>query len=40
MKNAPDVVCVVPELRTSAAALANLPGAPKKVDLRLEMHAQ
>ena len=40
VKNAPTSFVVRPKLRTIAAALAKLPGAPKKVDLRLEIHAQ
>ena len=40
VKNAPTSFVVRPQLRKIAAALAKLPGAPKKVDLRLEIHAQ
>lgn len=31
---------VRPQLRKIAAALAKLPGAPQKIDLRMEIHAQ
>ena len=40
VRNAPTSFVVRPKLRTIAAALAKLPGAPGKVDLRLEIHAQ
>ena len=40
VKTAPTSFVVRPQLRKIAAALAKLPGAPKKVDLRLEIHAQ
>ena len=38
VKNAPTSYVVRPKLRAIAAKLAALPGAPKKVDLRLEIH--
>ena len=38
VKNAPTAFLVRPKLRAIAAKLATLPGAPKKVDLRLEQH--
>ena len=31
---------VRPQLRAIAARLAQLPGAPRRIDLRLEIHAQ
>ena len=40
VRNAPTSFVIRPKLRTIAAALAKLPGAPGKVDLRLEIHAQ
>ena len=40
VKNAPTSFVVRPKLRAIAARLAQLPGAPKKIDLRLEIHAQ
>jgi len=39
VKNAPTSFAVRPKLRTIAAKLAQLPGAPKRIDLRLEIHA-
>lgn len=38
VRNAPTSYVVRPKLRAMAAKLAALPGAPKKVDLRLEIH--
>ena len=38
VKNAPTAFLVRPRLRAIAAKLATLPGAPKKIDLRLEQH--
>ena len=38
VKNAPTAFLVRPKLRAIAAKLATLPGAPKKIDLRLEQH--
>ncbi|MGN0834112.1 MAG: hypothetical protein ACI4RD_10775 [Kiritimatiellia bacterium] len=40
VKNAPTSFVVRPKLRAIAARLAQLPGAPEKIDLRLEIHAQ
>lgn len=40
VRNAPTSFVVRPKLRMIAAALAKLPGAPKKIDLRLEIHGQ
>ena len=40
VKNAPTAFLVRPKLRAIAAKLATLPGAPKKVDLRLEQHVR
>ena len=40
VRNAPTSYVVRPRLRKIAADLAKLPGAPKKVDLHLEIHAQ
>ena len=40
VRNAPTSFLVRPRLRAIAARLAQLPGAPKKVDLRLEIHSQ
>ena len=40
VRNAPTSYLVRPKLRAIAAQLAQLPGAPKKVDLRLEIHSQ
>ena len=39
-RNSPPTFVVRPKLRTIAARLARLPGAPVKVDLRLEIHSQ
>lgn len=38
VRNAPTSYVVRPKLRAIAAKLAALPGAPKKIDLRLEIH--
>ena len=38
VRNAPTSYVVRPKLRAMAAKLATLPGAPKKIDLRLEIH--
>ena len=38
VRNAPTSYAVRPRLREIAAKLAALPGAPKKIDLRLEIH--
>lgn len=38
VRNAPTAFLVRPRLRVIAAKLAALPGAPKKIDLRLEQH--
>ena len=40
VKNAPTSFVVRPKLKSIAAALAKLPGAPKKIDLRLEIHSR
>ena len=40
VKNAPASYVVRPQLRAIAARLALLPGAPKKIDLKLEIHSQ
>lgn len=40
VRNAPTSYVVRPKLRAIAAKLALLPGAPKKVDLRLEIHSR
>ena len=40
VKNAPTAFLVRPKLRMIAAKLATLPGAPKKIDLRLEQHVR
>ena len=40
VKNAPTSFVVRPRLKAIAARLAQLPGAPKKVDLKLEIHSQ
>lgn len=39
VRNAPTAFAVRPRLRSVAARLAQLPGAPKRIDLRLEIHA-
>ena len=38
VRNAPLAFLVRPRLKAIAAKLAALPGAPKRVDLRLEQH--
>jgi len=38
VKNAPTAFLVRPRLKAIAARLAALPGAPAKIDLRLEQH--
>ena len=38
VRNAPTAFVVRPRLRAIAARLAQLPGAPKKIDLKLEQH--
>lgn len=38
VRNAPTAYLVRPRLRMIAAKLATLPGAPKRIDLRLEQH--
>ena len=40
VKNAPTSFLVRPRLGTITARLAQLPGAPKKINLRLEIHSQ
>jgi len=40
VRNAATSYVIRPKLRQIAAKLATLPGAPKRVDLRLEIHAQ
>jgi len=40
VRNAPTSFVIRPKLRSIAAKLAALPGAPKRIDLRLEIHAQ
>ena len=40
VKNAPTSFVVRPRLRAIAARLAGLPGAPKKIDLKLEIHSR
>ena len=39
VKSAPASFVVRPKLRAVAARLAKLPGAPAKINLRLEIHA-
>ena len=39
VRNAATSYMVRPRLRTIAARLARLPGAPKRINLRLEIHA-
>jgi len=39
VRNAPTAFLVRPRLKAIAARLASLPGAPAKIDLRLEQHA-
>ena len=38
-RNVPTAYAMRPRLREIAARLASLPGAPAKIDLRLEIHA-
>ena len=38
VRNAPTAYLVRPRLKAMAARLAKLPGAPQKIDLRLEQH--
>ena len=38
VRNAPTSYVVRPKLRAIAAKLATMPGAPSKIDLRLEIH--
>ena len=40
VKNAPTSFVVRPKLRAIAARRAKRPGAPGRIDLRLEIHAQ
>ena len=40
VKNAPTSFVVRPRLRAIAARLARLAGAPKRIDLKLEIHSQ
>ena len=40
VRNAPTSFVVRPKLRTIKAKLLTLPGAPKKLDLKLEIHAR
>ena len=40
VKNAPTSFAVRPKLRAIKAKLAALAGAPKKIDLKLEIHAR
>lgn len=40
VRNAPTSFVVRPKLRAIAKRLAALPGAPKRIDLRLEIHAR
>ena len=40
VRNAPTSFVVRPKLRAIAARLARLPGAPKKIDLKLEIHSR
>ena len=39
VRNAATSFAVRPRLRSMAARLARLPGAPRRIDLRLEIHA-
>ena len=39
VRTAPASFAIRPKLRAISARLATLPGAPKKIDLRLEIHA-
>lgn len=40
VRSAPQLFAMRPKLRAIAATLAQLPNAPKKIDLRLEIHAR
>lgn len=40
VKNAPTSFVVRPKLRAVKAKLLALPGAPKRIDLKLEIHAR
>jgi len=40
VRGAPQLFSTRPKLRMIAATLARLPGAPTKIDLRLEIHAR
>lgn len=40
VRNAPTSFVVRPKLKTIKAKLLTLPGAPKKIDLKLEIHAR
>lgn len=40
VRTAPTSFVVRPKLKQIAAKLATLPGAPRKIDLRLEIHVQ
>jgi len=40
VRNAPTSYSVRPKLRSIAAKLALLPGAPKKIELKLEIHSR
>lgn len=40
VKNAPTSFVVRPKLRTIKSKLLALPGAPKKLDLKLEIHSR
>lgn len=40
VRNASTSFMIRPKLRKIAAQLSRLPGAPKHIDLRLEIHAQ
>ena len=39
VRTAPALFMMRPKLKAMAAKISSLPGAPKKVDLRLEIHA-
>jgi len=40
VRNAPTSYLVRPQLKAIAAKLATLPGAPKKIELKLEIHSR
>ena len=40
VRNAPTSFVVRPRLKAIAARLARLPGAPNRIDLKLEIHSQ